>query len=70
MLETSQALRTLYSLTVGFSDAQLALRGLREQRDNLIREAYIDGENQSALAKVTGLTRQRIQQICGKDEER
>ncbi len=47
-------------------------RSLVEQykylRDEAIRNAHKAGESQTDLAKVTGLTRQRIQQICGKDE--
>ncbi len=37
-------------------------------RDSTIRRAFAFGYSQARLATLTGLTRQRVQQICGKDE--
>ncbi len=39
-------------------------------RNVSIRKAHAAGITQTELATLTGLTRQRIQQICGKDEGR
>ncbi len=52
-------------------EAQLRGQGLAlEQRDAAIRAAFRAGSTQVKLAAISGLTRQRIQQICGKDEGR
>ncbi len=42
----------------------------RYVREEIVREAHGRGASQTLLASMTGLTRQRIQQICGKDGER
>ena len=43
--------------------ARKKLEDARQERDNAIREAYASGETQKDIARIAGLSQQRVAQI-------
>lgn len=55
---------TTLELLKHVSQLQMEAAASTPTRNKLIRQAFSEGVSQAKLARVTGLTRQRISQLC------